>query len=75
MTLLLTPIAVDAPTAAAMLGQIGESTFLERVSRGELPRPRKLGRRSMWLVEDLLAAARDLPVSDDRPAPKSPRAA
>ena len=75
MTLTITPIAVDAPTAAEMLGQLGESTFLERVSRGELPRPRKLGRRSMWLVEDLLAAARALPVSDDTPAPKPARAA
>lgn len=65
------PIAVDAVTAAAMLGQISETTFWERVSRGELPKPRKIGRRSLWLVEELHAAARALPISDDRPLPKT----
>lgn len=75
MTLTITPIAVDAPTAAEMLGQMAKSTFLARVARGELPRPRRLGGRSMWLVEDLLAAARALPVSDDTPAPKRQPAA
>ena len=66
------PIAVDVETAAAMLGGIGRSTFLERVSRGELPKPRKIGARSVWLVEELQAAARNLSVSDERPLPKNP---
>jgi predicted DNA-binding transcriptional regulator AlpA len=66
------PIAVDVETAAAMLGGIGRSTFLTRVSRGELPKPRKIGARSMWLVEELQQAARDLPISDSLPLPKNP---
>lgn len=66
------PIAVDVETAAAMLGGIGKSTFLERVSRGELPKPRKIGTRSVWLVEELQAVARALPISDERPLPKTP---
>lgn len=65
------PITVDAETAAAMMGNLGRSTFLERVSRGELPKPRKIGSRSMWLVEELLEAARNLPVSDSRPLPRT----
>jgi len=65
------PIAVDVETAAAMFG-IGRSTFLERVSRGDLPKPRKIGARSTWLVEELQAAARELPVSDERPLPRRP---
>ena len=71
----ITPIAVDSDTAAAMLGGIGRSTFLAKVSRGELPKPRKIGARSLWLVEELLDAARALPVSDDTPLPKQSRAA
>lgn len=73
MTTALTPqpIAVDVEMAAAMLGGIGRSTFLERVSRGELPKPRKIGSRSMWLVEELQAAARGLPISDPRPLPRT----
>lgn len=60
------PIALDVETSAAMLG-IGRSTFLERVSRGVLPRPRKLGTRSVWLVEELQEAVRGLPVGDIPP--------
>lgn len=61
------PIAVDSDTAAAMLGGIGRSTFLQWVSRGLLPRPRKLGNRSMWLVSELNEAAAKLPAYDDKP--------
>lgn len=64
------PIAVDADTAAAMLS-IGRSTFLARVSRGMMPRPRKIGHRSAWLVEELTEAARNLPVSDSTPDPST----
>ena len=67
----ITPIAVDAETAALMLGGISRSTFLERVSRGDLPKPRKIGARSVWLIEELQAAGRALPVSDERPAPRT----
>ena len=64
------PLAVGVETAAAMF-DISRSTFLERVSRGELPKPRKIGARSTWLIEELQAAARALPVSDERPLPSS----
>lgn len=67
------PIAVDAAAAAQMMGGIGRSTFLDRVSRGELPRPRKIGSRSVWLVEELIVAARGLPVADDRPLRREAR--
>lgn len=63
----IAPIAVDCETAAAMLGGIGRSTFLQWVSRGLLPRPRKLGNRSMWLVSELNEAAAKLPAYDDTP--------
>lgn len=69
-TIAIAPLAVDAETAAAMFS-IARSTFLERVSRGDMPRPRKIGTRSAWLVEELQAAARALPVSDERPAPSN----
>jgi predicted DNA-binding transcriptional regulator AlpA len=57
----IAPIAVDVETAAAMLGGIGRSTLLGHVSRGDLPKPRKIGARSVWLVEELVASARSLP--------------
>lgn len=67
--LTITPLAVNSATAAAMLGQISETTFFEKVSRGELPKPRKIGQRSVWLVAELEAAANNLPISDDKPQP------
>lgn len=66
------PIAVDSDTAAAMLGGIGQSTFLQWVSRGVLPRPRKLGARSMWLVSELAEAALRLPTEDGLAPPTVP---
>jgi len=66
------PLAVDVKMAAAIFS-ISRSTFLERVSRGDLPKPRKLGARSVWLVEELRQAARELPLADDRPAPRRAR--
>lgn len=74
-TITMAPIAVDGKTAAEILGNLGYSTFLAKVAAGELPKPRKVGARSMWLVEELQAAARSLPISDDTPLPKSPQAA
>jgi predicted DNA-binding transcriptional regulator AlpA len=57
------PISVGRDHAAAMLG-IGLSTFAAHVSRGTLPKPRQIGGRAVWLVEELRAAANALPVSE-----------
>ena len=62
------PISVGRDHAAAMLG-IGLSTFEAHVSRGALPRPRQLGGRAVWLVEELRAAAHALPASELLPPP------
>lgn len=48
----LTPLAVDAAKAAAMLG-IGKRTFLRNVSRGLIPEGFRLGGRRLWRVADL----------------------
>lgn len=74
MIVAMMPIAVDSTTAASLMGGIGESTFLERVSRGELPRPRKIGRRSVWLVSELMAAAQALPLIEQPKTPTGPSA-
>ena len=60
------PIAVDRVSAALSLS-IGLSTFEARVSRGDLPKPRQLGGRAVWLVDELRAAAQALPVSEMLP--------
>jgi predicted DNA-binding transcriptional regulator AlpA len=62
-------IAVSSATAAAMF-EISETLFFKHVALGELPRPRKIGGRSVWLVNELQEAARALPVSDNRPKPR-----
>lgn len=68
--IVLEPIAVGRDEAAAMFS-IGVSTFELRVSRGELPQPRQLGGRAVWLVDELRAAAASLPVSAMLPPPPS----
>lgn len=68
------PFAVDRATAATLLG-IGVSTFEGHVSRGKLPKPRQLGGRAVWLVDELRQAARDLPVSEMLPPPSAPQEA
>lgn len=57
------PISVGRDNAAAMLG-IATSTFEAHVSRGNLPKPRQLGGRAVWLVAELRQAAESLPVSE-----------
>lgn len=57
------PITVRRETAAALLG-LGLSTFVARVSRGELPKPRQIGGNAVWLVSELRGAAEALPVSE-----------
>ena len=62
------PIAVERGTAAAMLS-LAVSTFEGHVARGVLPRPRQIGGRVAWLVDELRAAAHALPVSELPPPP------
>jgi predicted DNA-binding transcriptional regulator AlpA len=62
------PIAVDREQAAALLC-ISRSHFEAHVARGDLPQPRKIGGRAVWLVSDLRDAAHELPVSDLLPPP------
>ena len=64
----LEPIAVDRHDASACLG-IALSTFEAHVSRGLLPKPRQLGGRAVWLVDELRTAAHALPVSALLPPP------
>ncbi|MDT7836487.1 helix-turn-helix transcriptional regulator [Aquabacterium sp. OR-4] len=64
------PIGVGRDDAALLLG-IGLSTFEAHVTRGTLPRPRQLGGRALWLVDELRQAAHALPVSDLLPPPSA----
>lgn len=68
------PITVDRAAASALLS-IAVSTFEAHVARGRLPRPRQLGGRALWLVDELRAAAHDLPVSELLPPPSAAQSA
>lgn len=52
--IVVTPLLVDAPTAARILG-IGHRTFERLVSTGRVPRPLRLGRRRLWRLQPDLA--------------------
>jgi predicted DNA-binding transcriptional regulator AlpA len=45
---------LDAKGAAALLG-IARSTFLSQHSAGRLPAPVRIGRRTLWLKDELRA--------------------
>ena len=45
-------LAVDAPTAAMMLG-ISPAHFYTRLSAGQVPPGFRLGRRRLWSVQEL----------------------
>jgi predicted DNA-binding transcriptional regulator AlpA len=58
------PLYLAHAQAAAFLS-LSESMLDKMVARGDLPRPRKLSAgRSAWLVEELEAWGKALPVSD-----------
>ena len=59
-----TPFAVDVDTAVRMSG-IGRTSLFAAMARGDLPR-RKLGRKTVILVSDLLSWLEQLPIT--RPA-------
>lgn len=65
------PMYLRKPGAAAFLA-ISESTFDVLVARGSISKPRKLSPGSSgWLVEELEAYGRDLPISDLLPPKNS----
>ena len=65
------PMYLAKPNAAAYLS-LSESAFDVLVSRGEISKPRKLSPgRSAWLVEELEAWGRELPISDLLPPKNS----
>ena len=51
------PVFVNDEEGAALL-RISKSHFRRLVASGELPSPRRLGRRRIWGVEELLGAVR-----------------
>lgn len=66
--IVMEPISLGREEAAQAIG-IARSTFDAHVSRGSLPKPRALGGRAVWLVEELREAIRALPVSQLLPPP------
>lgn len=50
---------------AALYIGIGATKFLELVKAGRMPRPRLIGTRRVWDVDDLDAAFKDLPREGD----------
>jgi len=56
-------IAVDIGAAAALLGGITRTEFGEMVERVEMPPARVLSGRRVWLADELVAAARGLPLA------------
>lgn len=58
------PLYLASAQAAAFLA-MSESLLIKLVAQGSVPKPRKLSAgRSAWLVEDLEAWGKALPVSD-----------
>lgn len=72
VTINIEPLAVNKATAAAMLADLGVTTF-EELSRTEpLLQPRQISKRRVgYLVDDLRKWAASRPVSDQLPPPAS----
>ena len=65
----LKPLYLASAQAASFLS-LSESMLIKLVAQGSLPKPRKLSTgRSAWLVEELEAWGKSLPVSDLLPPP------
>jgi predicted DNA-binding transcriptional regulator AlpA len=54
----LEPLRVDARAASAMLG-VGRTLWLNLVASGRAPRPVRLGRRVLWVREELIKWVRN----------------
>jgi hypothetical protein len=59
----LPPMAVNEPQAAAFIN-VSPRNLRTLVEKRLIPPPRALGGRKVWLVEELAAALRALPVAD-----------
>lgn len=44
--------------ACKLCGNLSRGAFYNAISRGDLPRPKKIGNRSIWLKSELLNALR-----------------
>lgn len=72
LSIQIEPLAVDKATAAAMLAEIGVTTF-EELSRTEpLLKPRQLSKKRVgYLVDDLRKWVSSRPYSNQLPPPDS----
>lgn len=57
---------------AAIYVGIGTTLFQKLVEGGQMPRPRLLGKRKIWDVDDLDAAFRSLPREGEHPKIRGP---
>ena len=57
----MTPIAVDVPTACRLAG-FGRSTLYEEIKRGAI-QTRRMGRKRLVLIESLVAYIHALPAA------------
>jgi predicted DNA-binding transcriptional regulator AlpA len=66
----LPPGLINREAAAAFFG-VSPNTFDEMVRDGRAPPPRLIGRRKLWIVHELSAAADALPVDRGAAADRS----
>lgn len=52
---------------AAFLIGVGATFFDQLVAQGLMPRPRQLGRRKIWVRDEVLMRLRGLPAEGDTP--------
>lgn len=57
------PVFVGAADAAAAIG-VSKNGFLNGVTKGTLPPPKRLGKRKLWELTELIEAVRALDGSD-----------
>lgn len=60
----ISAICVNKSSAAAMLN-LSPGKFSELVQLGSMPKPRCVGSRRLWLVDELYTFASALPSQDD----------
>jgi predicted DNA-binding transcriptional regulator AlpA len=63
----LPPFTLNRAEAAAYVG-VSPNIFDAMVKKGDMPRPRAIGARRLWIRDELERAARELPSDDDRDA-------
>jgi predicted DNA-binding transcriptional regulator AlpA len=63
----LPPFTLNRAEAAAYVG-VSPNIFDAMVKKGDMPRPRAVGARRLWIRDELERAARELPCNDDRDA-------